>query len=312
MALYLAIDAGGTKTRCLLANEERVLALAETGTVKLMRVAEAEATSRLRAVLAEAAAGAEVSLDQVRRTCFGLAGSRSESVQQWARRAVGDFVSGELIVCGDEAIALDAAFAGGPGILVIAGTGSHAIGRTEDGTLVSAGGWGPVLGDEGSGYWIGLEAVRAALRAKDAGDDGASVELLREIEQAFGLHSLGELIALGNQRVVSNEISPPDFASLAPIIAAHAATGNTIALDILQRAGEELAGLVTLLVGKAGAKPADTPASIQVAFTGGVLSEISLVRASFVAALSANIRGAKVREPAVDPLAGALWRARDC
>src|SRR4051812_21887708 len=139
MALYLAIDAGGTKTRCLLADDERVLARAETGTVKLMRVAEADATSRLRAMLAEAAGAAGVSLNQVQRTCFGLAGSRSESVQQWASRAIGDCVGGELLLCGDEAVALDAAFQDGPGILVIAGTGSHAIGRAGDGTSFSAG-----------------------------------------------------------------------------------------------------------------------------------------------------------------------------
>jgi N-acetylglucosamine kinase-like BadF-type ATPase len=314
MALYLAIDAGGTKTRCLLANEERVLARAETGTVKLMHIAEAEATSRLRAMLAEAAEIAGVSLDEVRRTCFGLAGCRSESVQQWARRALGGTVSGELMVCGDEEIALDAAFAGGPGILVIAGTGSHVVGRTADGALFSVGGWGPVLGDEGSGYWIGLEALRAALRAKDAGDDAASAELLREIELEWNAGSLGELIALGNVRAPSEKAAPPDFAALTHIVARCANGGNELARTILRRAGEYLAGLVTLLLAKtrAGvASPANTSANIQVAFTGAVLAEISLVRQSFAAALSANIPEARVRVPAVDPLAGALWRARD-
>ena|SRR6185437_1184053 len=316
MALYLAIDAGGTKTRCVLADETRVLARGQTGTVKLMRVAEADATSRLHAMLVEAAAAADVSLADVKRTCFGLAGSRSESVQQWARRAITEAgVGGQLAICGDEEIALDAAFQDGPGILVIAGTGSNAIGRATNGKLFGAGGWGPVLGDEGSGYWIGLEATRAALRAQDeTGGNTTAQELLHAIEQAFGVASLGELIARGNLRVASNEASPPDFAGLVPTIVERAASGNAVALDVLERAGEELAGLVTLLVEKtraAGANLATTSTSIQVAFTGGVLAEISLVRESFAAVLGAKIPGAKVREPAVDPLVGALWRARE-
>jgi glucosamine kinase len=315
MSLYLAIDAGGTKTRCVLADETRTLAQAATGTVKLMRVAEAEATLRLHAMLAEAATTAGVSLADVDHTCFGLAGSRSESVQQWARKAIAEAgVGGQLAMCGDEEIALDAAFHGGPGILVIAGTGSNAICRAADGQLYGAGGWGPVLGDEGSGYWIGLEAIRAALRAHDeAARNSAAQALLREVEQAFGLASLGELIALGNLRVASNEARPPDFASLVPVIAALAARGNMLALEVLERAGEELASLVTLLLERtraAGANPANTSAGIQAAFTGGVLAEISLVRESFAAALGTNVPGVTVREPAVDPLAGALWRAR--
>ena len=316
MALYLAIDAGGTKTRCVLADETRILARGQTGTVKLMRVAEAEATSRLHAMLAEAAAAAGVSLADVQHTCFGLAGSRSESAQQWARKAIAESgVGGELEICGDEEIAFDAAFQDGPGILLVAGTGSNAIGRATDGRIFGAGGWGPVLGDEGSGYWIGLEAIRAALRAHDEpACNTAAEELLREIEHAFGLTSLGELVALANLRAPSANGPPPDFAGLVPTIAALAALGNTVALDVLERAGEELAGLVMLLVEKtraAGANIATTPTSIQVAFTGGVLAEISLVRESFATALAANIPGADVREPGVDPLVGALWRARE-
>lgn len=311
MSLYLAIDAGGTKTRCLLADEARVLAAATTGTVKLMRVAEAEATSRLRAMLAEAAAAAGVSLEQVRRTCFGLAGSRSESVQQWARRAIGDLLGGELLLCGDEEIALAAAFEGGPGILVIAGTGSHVVARAADGTVVSAGGWGPVLGDEGSGYWIGLEAMRAVLRARDQGDDRGAVEMLREMEREWGARSLGEVVAMGNLRAPCETATPPDFAALAPVVARCADKGNELAREVLRRAGEELAELVMLVHRKMPAAPSLQPAaSVSVAFTGSVLEQIAPVRAAFAARLTRVLPEAMIRETAVDPLNGALWRAR--
>ena len=322
MSLFLAIDAGGTKTQCLIADGERVLARAATGTVKLIRVSEQEATARLQAMLAEVAVAAGVSLGQVTRTCFGLAGVSGPAVQAWARRTVTAVVAGELILCGDEEIALDAAFAGGPGILVIAGTGSNAIGRSASGEHFGAGGWGPVLGDEGSGYWIGRESIRAALRAQErTGVGGVSSCLLREIERHWELNSVAELVAMANQRTFSGGASPPDFAALAPVVARYtlleqevldlefprcAERGDALAAGILERAGEELAELVSVVFHKMHAGPTE----IGVAFTGSVLAQIATVRGAMVARLVVAVPSARVRDAAVDPLDGALWRAR--
>jgi N-acetylglucosamine kinase-like BadF-type ATPase len=313
MSLYLGIDAGGSKTKCMLADETRVLARASTGTVKLMRVSEQEATTRLRRMLEEVTATAGVSLGEVSRSCLGLAGVSSPVVREWANRAMGEIAGGGLILCGDEEIALDAAFAGGPGILVVAGTGSNAIGRTAGGELFGAGGWGPVLGDEGSGTWIGLEAIRAALRAQDRiGLGGVSTCLLREIERHWGLASLGELVALANRRG-DNGGTAPDFATLAPVVARCTEQGDQLATGVLERAGEELAGLVALVFHKMTARGADAgglEAEVSVAFTGSVLSEVARVRTAMIARLEISLPIARVRESAVDPLEGALWRAR--
>ncbi len=306
MAFYLAIDAGGTNTRCLLADDTRILARVSTGTVKLMRVSENEATERLTAMLRQVATAAGVSLGDIVRTCCGLAGLSSPAVRDWASRTLAANVAGEVILCGDEEIALDAAFAGGPGILVIAGTGSNAIGRAPDGTLHGAGGWGPVLGDEGSGFWIGLEAIRAALRAQDRiGIGGPSTCLLREMEAHWNLSSLGELVAVANQRAGS---TPPDFAALAPVVARCAQQGDALAAGILSRAGEELADLVTLVFHKM--KLEQEAATIGVAFTGSILSQVSAVREEMTSRLALSLLGAQVLDAAVDPLDGALWRAR--
>ncbi|HWB32293.1 MAG TPA: BadF/BadG/BcrA/BcrD ATPase family protein [Acidobacteriaceae bacterium] len=307
MSLYLAIDAGGTKTRCALADETRVLARAETGTVKLMRVSEAEATARLRAMITQVASAAGVSPGRVQRTCFGLAGSRSESVQQWANAALEGFVGGEVVLCGDEEIALEGAFHGGPGVLVIAGTGSNAIGRAGDGSMCGAGGWGPVLGDEGSGYWIGMEAVRSALRVHDEQGEAASTRLLGVVERMWGVGSLGELVALGNLRVPAEGVKPADFAALAPEIARLAREGDAIATDVLRRAGQQLAELVLLVLRKLGRGADDVE---EVAFAGSVLGEIPLVREAFDVGLAAVRPQLRIREEPADPLDGAIWRAR--
>jgi N-acetylglucosamine kinase-like BadF-type ATPase len=316
MPLFLAIDAGGTKTECLLADDERILSRASTGTVKLLRVSEEEATGRLQAMLAQVAASARASLSEITRTCLGLAGLSSATAREWARRTIPALVAGELLLCGDEEIALDAAFRGGPGILVVAGTGSNVIGRAPDGRLFAAGGWGPVLGDEGSGNWIGLEALRAALRAHDqaapAGEELAT-SLLREVEQHWGLHSLAELIAFANHRGDATHPAP-DFAQLAPVVARCAQQGDPIAAAVLQRAGAELAELVAIVWRKmsaGGVEAADaSQAEVSVAFTGSVLSHIAPVRASMTAYLATLVPTARVHEHPVDPLNGALWRAR--
>ena len=341
MSFFLAIDAGGTKTQCLLADESRVLARASTGSIKLMRVSEQEATTRLHIMLAEVAASASVSLDAITRTCVGLAGLSIPAVRAWATAAITAKVSGELILLGDEEIALDAAFTGGAGILVIAGTGSNVIGRTPDGSLHRAGGRGPILGDEGSGYWIGLEAIRAALRAHDGSDEadppslttsktpGASsirassgsvedtpaTSLLREIQQHWSLNSLPDLVAFANHRGDAHQPAP-DFASLAPIVARSAEQGNPLAADILRHAGEDLATLITLVAQKMTVSPTSPTSNLEprtlnleIAYTGSVLTHIVPVRSNMIACLALTIPAAKVQPAAVDPLEGALWRA---
>jgi N-acetylglucosamine kinase-like BadF-type ATPase len=210
-------------------------------------------------------------------------------------------VGGELDLCGDEEIALDAAFHGGPGLLVVAGTGSNIMGRCSSGAMVNAGGWGPVIGDEGSGTWIGLEAIRAGLRAHDR---GVGTCLLRDIEQHWGLKDMGELIARANER------SRPDFAELAMIVARCAEDGDALAISVLDRAGAELAEQVSLAASKmraAGCKAGDAK---RVAFTGSVLEKIVRVRRSMEEHLRAALPEAQVAQQPVDPMEGALWRAR--
>ncbi len=344
MPYFLAIDAGGTKTNCLIADSTQILARASTGSVKLMRVSIAEATTRLHGMLTQAATSANISLSQITRTCFGLAGLTIPAVRAWATAAIAAQVSGQLILCGDEEIALDAAFHGGPGILVIAGTGSNIVGRAPDGTLHTAGGWGPILGDEGAGYWIGLEAIRAALRAHDRelspppstnpdtpGAPSVTVSpsrvgcidpqitpstiLLAEIQRTWSLNSLSELIELGNHRGDATRPAP-DFASLAPIVARLAGQGNPIAAAILNRAGEDLAAQVALVARKIDASLISSleprTSNLEVAFTGSVLTHILPVRTAMISSLALTLPAAQVNPVPADPLDGALWRARNC
>lgn len=301
MGYFLALDAGGTKTECWLADEERVLARSSGGTVKLMNVGAQEATARLRAVVQAAGNMAGVPLQSITRTCMGLAGIASEGVRTWAEISLSELVSGELILTGDEEIALQSAFGDGPGVLVIAGTGSNVVGRCSDGARMTAGGWGPMLADEGSGHWIGLEGIRSGLRARDR---GASTCLLREISSAWGVDGVGGILAKANQ-------SPrPDFAMLAGVVAQCAARGDVLATSVLQRAGEELAALVSIVFSKMLAAGCGSTDMQRVAFTGSVLGRISLVLAEMKASLRRTYPAVDVADEPVQSLQGALAKAR--
>jgi N-acetylglucosamine kinase-like BadF-type ATPase len=300
--MFLGLDAGGTGTRCWVADDTKVLGCASTGTVKIMGVGEEVATERLKRVIGEAASKAGISLDSVTRTCIGLAGNSSHEVCHWAERTIGSVASGDIIILGDEEIALEAAFQGGPGMLVIAGSGSNVMGRCSDGTRVTAGGWGPMVGDEGSGSWIGLEALRAGLRAKDR---GVNTCVLREIEDFWDLDDLGDLVARANQRI------RPDFSELCMVVASCAENGDTLAISVLERAGEELAAQVGLVISKMKALTTCKAQDFsQLAFTGNVLGKIPRVRRSMESHLLAVTPELKFGDKPVEPLEGAVWRAR--
>jgi N-acetylglucosamine kinase-like BadF-type ATPase len=301
MAYFVALDGGGTKTECWVANDVRVLGQASGPTVKIMNVGEQAATEGLRSVVRAALGAAGVAGDSVAATCFGLAGSSSIEVQDWAKGVLRELVSGEFILSGDEQIALDAAFRGGAGVLVIAGTGSHVTGRCANGATVGAGGWGPVLGDEGSGTWIGLEAIRASLRARDRGVETC---LLREIQLKWQLDDLASLVARANLR------ERPDFSTLASLLANCADEGDALAQGVLDRAGEELAAQVSLVISKMRAAGCPEADGQRVAFTGSVLGKIPRVLRAMEERLHAGWPEIRVDATAVQPLEGALWRAR--
>ena len=266
MAYFIGLDSGGTKTECWLGDETGVLGSAVCGTVKLTRVSEDVATERLRGVLRELGRNAGVDLRRVTRTCVGMAGYSITSVREWMQRTVEGVVGGEVVVCGDEEIALDAAFQGRAGILVIGGTGSIVVGRCGDGTRFTAGGWGPAIGDEGSGYWIGAEAVKAVFRAMDRG--GKSV-LAEAIRVAWGGDDLGAIVGVANAR------PGPDFAALAPVVVRSAEEGDETARGVLERAGLALGEMVEMVWQKME-RHGET--GVRVAYTGSVLERIELVR----------------------------------
>ena len=298
MNAVLGIDGGGTRTRASIVEGERVLAHAENGSIKRLRVGAKVSEDNLRALLKEVYTQAGVS--QVRAASVGVASASMPGVKEWILEVFQDFGVERAEVVGDEVIALDAAFRGGPGILQIAGTGSNTIGRAADGTRESAGGWSSRLGDEGSGYWIGVNSVRRALHAYDREEP---TQILDKVGEIWGTPSLADLINLGDST------PGPDFAALAPAISELAMAGEPVAKAVLAQAAADLVQFVLLVRAKLRRKHA-IEGEVPVAWTGGVIEHMPLVREAFFAGLKAAAPLMPVAQEPVVSLEGALWRAQ--
>jgi glucosamine kinase len=306
MAFFLALDAGGTKTDYVLADETRELARTRTGTIKRLRTDAQTATAHLEDALAQLSARSGISMDSVTRTCIGTAGESVPLVTNWLRKSIAARVAGELILISDVEIALDAAFQGGAGVLVLAGTGSNVAGRTIGGTLLTAGGWGPALADYGSGHKIGLECLRAAFLAKD---EGRSTLLLDAVLEFWQLASLDLLVEYANRN------PSPDFSSLTEVVLRCANKGDEIAAAVLKKEGEGLAWLVRLVLHRLQSSSATSGLDEQhtlpsIAFAGSIMEKVQPVRGALIASVRKEFPAIHTLDGIIDPIAGAVWRAR--
>jgi glucosamine kinase len=301
MALYLGFDAGGTKTDCALADETRILARAQNGSIKPLRVSAAQAEANIRALLEEITRQSNADLKQVAVSCVGTAGVRLPQTKEWMQQIISRYAGGDILVYGDETTALDAVFPGEAGVLVIGGTGSNILGRTSYGETFNVGGWGPAIGDEGSGYWIGHQALIAALRAYDFQQP---TMILDRAMQFWSAADLGELAN------IANETPLPDFSLLSPLVVECAEAGDAVALEILQLGGRMLGEGAAHALRRLRALEPDAPLP-EIAYVGGIIKGVSFVRESMLETIHRSLPTVKVLPEAVDPVMGALWRARN-
>ena len=298
MALVLGIDGGGTHTRASIVEGERVLAFVEGGSIKRLRVGAAVAEENLRTVLSEVYRQAGGS--RVAAATAGVASATMPGVKEWITAVFRDFGVERSEIVGDEVIALDAAFRGGPGILQIAGTGSNCVGRAPDGQRECAGGWSSRLGDEGSGYWIGLHSVRRALCAYDREEP---TRVLETVGRIWGTKTIEELVNLGDST------PGPDFAALAPAMDKLAEEGDPVCVGVLEQAAADLADFVLLVRAKLKRKHA-LAGEVPVAWIGSVIGKSRMVREGFMARLKAAAPEMPVGTKEVVGIEGAVWRAQ--
>jgi N-acetylglucosamine kinase-like BadF-type ATPase len=297
VGIFLGIDGGGSQTSCAVGDEVSVLGSGSGAGSNVLRVGEAQARKSIAAAIHQACTAAKVNPLHIKRTCIGVAGGARPETTETVRRILLELVSGEIEVVGDMVIAMEAASGSAPGVIVIAGTGSIAYGRNATGQTARAGGWGFAISDEGSGHWIGRNAVAAAMRTFDEGQNNG---LLESIMKAWGVTTREQLI------VLSNASSQPDFAGLFPAVLTAADAGDPSAHDILARAGVELATLGKIVISRLFWDADQAP----VAMSGGVFRNSAMVRQVFYNRLRIECPKAAVNDSVVDPVKGALELAR--
>jgi glucosamine kinase len=292
MPLYLGIDAGGTKTDCAVSNGAELLGQASGATCKLARVDKVKARENLLSVIHRACEAARAQAADVQYVCIGMAGASLPEAVNWAQETIREITPRATIyVAGDHVIAHRAAFGTSPGVLVISGTGSIAFGRNQAGATARAGGWGPNVSDEGSAFWVGREAVAAALRAYDL---GGSNELLPTIAQCWQVEP-EDVVRLANAY-------EPRFAELAVAVTAAAEKGDPAAREITDRAGKALAFLGGAVIRRLW----PSGGVVSLALAGGVLQGSGLVRQAFKEALRVEHPEAAISFTYVRPVMGAL------
>ena len=258
----LGIDAGGTKTVALLADGDgRIIGEGRAGAANLQTEGELEVEKILHTVIEQATDGGHLPISAV---CLGMAGvdRRDDAVIiRDVMRRLG-FRSNALIV-NDALIALVAGAGASPGVVVISGTGSIAYGVSHHGVAARAGGWGPTLGDEGSGYWIGRRALAAVMR--DVDGRGPQTDLTRLVLRHFSLPKPEALVA----EIYHQPQGRRAIASLGAVVDGSRDAGDPVAIDIMSQAADELALAAASVIARLEMRGEQFP----ILLAGGMLRE---------------------------------------
>lgn len=300
--VVIGIDGGGSKTRCLVADlQGQTLGEGLAGPANYQVVGAQQAAAHVQAAVDQALGAAGRTLADVAAAGVGLAGVDRPDDQATMRQALAFLAPAAVAIASDAHVALYGALNGAPGAVVIAGTGSVALGMDAAGNTIRAGGWGWILGDEGSGFDLGRRALNAALAAFDG--TGPATTLVEGICAAWRLDSLRQVVRKVYQDLPQARV---EIAGLVPLILQAATAGDAVAHEILQHGGTQLGHLAATVLRRLSLPPATPP---RVAVTGGVLTGSTIVRQAMAAALQAELPTATLIDPHRTPAEGAVLLA---
>jgi len=291
------LDAGGSKTRLLGRWGPDGTTVDRQGPGANPNRVGRTAAGRILVELVRAAMEEGPTVDIV-YVAAGVSGAGRADVQDPLSNALRDGLSRsdttvEVEVVHDGIIALDAAYDAGSGIILIVGTGSVVLARTRDGRIRRTGGWGPILGDDGSGYALGRAGLRAVAEAFDGGTE---TKLRRLVGTAFDIHSQDDLLGA----VYSEDF---DVQAVAPLVVQAAADDDAAATQALEQETQRLTDQVRWLV-----ESSDDVAK-HLTLLGG-MTESSYYLSVLVTRLRSAFGDLAVRTLETEPVVGALRRAR--
>ncbi len=300
--LYIGLDGGGSNTRVrLVSGTGDVLGSGQAGPSNPQASGLEAAEREISLAIQKAFQEAGIDSQPVTAACFGIGGAEradaKRALEKWALATV----AARAKIVNDGEILLAAGSLENWGIAVVAGTGSIAWGKTRDGRMARSGGWGYLIGDEGSSFELAREGLRAAVQAADG--RGEPTRLLEAILAHWHLNDPLEIIP----SVYRAGSRPADLAALAPVVVKVAEEGDPIAHALLVGAGDSLAACALAVTGRLELQ--DEP--IPLALTGGLLLSNDLIRARLLEAFENAGCALGPIELVQDPVAGAVRLARE-
>jgi len=292
----LGIDGGATKTlAAVLDLEQRTIHLSHAGPSNEDAVGSRVAVAALVDVAEEAMERAGIAAEQLAAAVLAVAGTDTGAIERHVRAVHDDWIVVNDVV-GAWAAATDAQ----PGIGAISGTGSNVFGVGPDGRAWRVGGWGHLLGDEGSGYWLGVESIRAALHDRDG--SGPETALSEAVVDFFGAPSVEAVASL----VYSKPLGKSEIAAFTVETCRLAEQGDAVARELYRRGAEQLAGQVAVVARETGLAQAD---SFPLGLIGSVFKAGPLFAEPLAAAVRESAPGAEVAIVEMAPVGGSLQLA---
>lgn len=297
MDYIIGIDGGGTKTEAVAYTlEGKELSRALTGFSNVL-IDKKEAIKNIITAIDECNLKIANSLENNKLVAIylGMAGGESEEVSSFVTRTLTNKYGVKVKVVNDAVIAIAALLKGEDGILTISGTGSISYG-VRQGKVKTAGGWGHLLGDEGSGYFIAIEALRLITLEEDM--DKYPSDLSKALLKEMGIENRKDIINFVYD-------SPKgEIAALVPAIVNCAQQGESYAIEILKRGGRELAKITLIVYESLGFK-----GHVAIGIKGSILTKISMVREEFENTLKESINQVSIINEEVSPTLGAYYLA---
>jgi N-acetylglucosamine kinase-like BadF-type ATPase len=291
----LAVDGGQSSTACVLGTADgEILAVGHGGPAN--HVHQPGGPERLRRAIEDSISEARTAAGDpspFAAVYLALTGGAREGEE--IARALLD--ADAVLAEGDPPAALACGTFGGPGIGLIAGTGAVALAENAGGERIDRGGWGYLVGDEGSGYWIGMRAIQAASRALDG--RGPATRLVERILSFYGETSLRAVAS----RIYGFELERPEIAALAPVVMEEADAGDPVARRVVDEAAEELTVLLEAVAVAAGFT--EERERVIVA-AGGVLRPGSLLWRELARLIALRLPGFRLIAPRFPPVIGAF------
>jgi N-acetylglucosamine kinase-like BadF-type ATPase len=297
----IGVDGGGTKTELALIDlSGNLVGMEKVGSTNYQAVGAEKLKDELLEGFSTLINSTNVDIDRIDHIFLGLAGAGRQKDQEEIKALFDDTIfKGKISVDSDAIVALAGAFGTTPGIIIIAGTGAICFGSNRDGKIVRCGGWGYLLGDEGSGYYIGKEAIIAALKDFDGRKERT---LLKEkLQQRYGLDSIDKIIPL----VYQNKIDRQEIAAIAPLVFELARQNDYIAEEIIRKTGLEMGLLAKSVANQLGFSGEE----IKVSLIGSIFKQREMLISHISKELFEISWNVSIVEPQFHPSIGAALMA---